>query len=94
VTAEVYDEFMTVCSFPDMSEYPISEPSDATTFPYFRLDYVELDFRGQTNYDTAWQSIRDEIARLVAALDLAESLVVTEEIWLGDEGTSDSSDSV
>lgn len=86
VTGEVSDVFQTVCSFPDMGEYPATEPSDATAFPYFRLDFVELDFRGQTNYDSAWTSIRTEVHRLVAAMDKAEDLVVVEDVWLGDSG--------
>lgn len=44
--SQVYDDiFIGVASPVDLSEYPILEPNSQTTFPFFRLPYVELDFR-------------------------------------------------
>ena len=78
----IADEFQTVCSFPDMSEYPAGTPSPET---YFREDYIELDVRSMRDYDYIWERIMLESSALMNALTLADTLVAAEDAWIGCE---------
>lgn len=76
-------DFLAVASPVDMAEYPAGEPRDGTEFPFFRLDYVELDFRSTAYVEKAWGLIVAEVSNLLAALNRLEALEVTEELWVG-----------
>lgn len=93
-----YDEtrladFMAVASPGDLVEYPVGEPNDSTTYPIFRLDYAELDFRSTEQAEKVWLLIVAEADTLMKALDRMEQLVPTDEVWVGaapDSGGSES----
>lgn len=85
------DDFHAVASPVDMAEYPVGEPNNATPYPFFRLDYVELDFRATKQAQDTWVLIVAEIDNLLRALDRMEDLVVVEEQWVGSSGTGSSS---
>ncbi len=90
---DVVDDFIAIASPGDLSEYPVGEPRDGTTFPFYRLDYVELDFRSTERASKTWLLLIAEIDNLMKALDRMEQLVPIEEIWVGSaptEGVSDS----
>ena len=76
-------DFLAVASPVDLSEYPAGEPNDATTYPFFRLNYVELDFRSTEQAERAWELIVLEVDNLLKALDRMEQLEVAEETWVG-----------
>lgn len=87
------DDFMAVASPGDLAEYPVGEPDGRTTYPIFRLDYVELDFRSTEQAEKVWLLIVAEADTLMKALDRMEQLVPTEEVWVGaapDAGSSES----
>ncbi len=86
-------DFLAVASPGDLAEYPRGEPNAQTTYPFFRLDYVELDFRATSQAEEVWLLIVAEVDQLLRALDRMESLVVTEETWVGSEPDAGSSDS-
>lgn len=85
-------DFLAVASPVDLSEYPAGEPNDATTYPFFRLNYVEVDFRSTEQAEKAWTLIVLEVDNLLKALDRMEQLEVSEETWVGAEldGSSES----
>jgi hypothetical protein len=93
-----YDEsqvadFMAIASPGDLAEYPPGEPNGNTTHPFFRLDYVELDFRSTEQANETWALIVAEVDALLKSLDRMEQLVPVVEVWVGDqteEGASES----
>jgi len=92
-TGTADDDFMAIASVPDLAEYPVGEPRDGTAYPFFRLNYVELDFRATSQAEEVWLLIVQEIDNLLKALDRMERLEVTEETWVGaalEDGDSDS----
>lgn len=82
---EQFDEFQCVASFPDMEEYPVGAPSEETPFPYFRLDYIELDVRSVSDFDYVWTTILSEVGRLVETLEKADNLTVEETTVVGED---------
>lgn len=89
----VLDDFLAVASPVDLAEYPVGEPRDGTTYPIFRLDYVELDFRATSQAEETWLLIVQEVDTLLKAMNRMEQLVVVEETWVGalpDTGNSQS----
>lgn len=94
-----YDEtqtadFMAIASPGDLAEYPAGQPNSNTTYPLFRLDYVELDFRSTEQADETWALIVAEVSALLKALDRMELLVPVAEVWVGDEMESGGSESL
>lgn len=81
-----FDTFMTVASFPDLAAYPRHEPDNANRQPFFRLKHVELDFRSTAHADRAWELILASVGQLCAALDRADTLTETVQVWVGDPG--------
>lgn len=81
------DDFMAIASPVDLAEYPVGEPNELTTYPIFRLDYVELDFRATVQAEQTWVLVVAEVDALLRALDRLDSLEVIEETYVGN--TSD-----
>lgn len=87
VTGLVLDEFHAIASPADMVEYPESEPSDKTTYPFFRARDLTLDFRAESMADDAWQTIVREVGVLLISLDRMDTLVLAEEVNVGNPAT-------
>lgn len=87
----VLSDLMAVASPVDMSEYPVGEPRDGTTYPIFRLDYIEIDLRSTLEAKEAWLSVVLQVDQLIRALDRMEELVVVEETFVGDVDDSGNS---
>lgn len=75
--------FLAVASPGDLAEYPVGEPATTTTFPFFRLDYVELDFRATKLAEETWLAIVHEVTVLLEVLDRMDRLVPVVEVWVG-----------
>ena len=94
-TGEVTDVFVTVCSPVDMADYPPGEPDPDRQYPFFRLNYVELDFRATSDAVEAYDLIVAELGTLCRALDRLEQLEAASSVWVGagppDEGGSSES---
>lgn len=89
----VVADFMAITSPGDLAEYPVGQPNQNTTYPFFRLDYVELDFRSTEQAEDTWLLIVAEVSNLILALNRMDQLVQTEEVWVGaanEEGHSES----
>jgi len=89
--------FMAVASPADMAEYPIGAPDPKKAFPFFRQDWVELDFRSTLHADEAWKKLVEEAAILLHAFNRLEELQESEVVTIGpfpedqeDEGSSES----
>lgn len=86
--------FFAVASIADIAEYPVGEPNEALAFPFFRLDYIELDFRTTSQALEVWQIIISEVASLLAALDRMDELVELDIAYVGTAPTEGVSESV
>src|SRR5262245_29878407 len=73
-TNEPTDTFFTIASPADLEEFPPEEPDANKAFPFFRKDFVELDFRSLRIAMNAWQVILREISVLIEALNKLEDL--------------------
>jgi hypothetical protein len=82
------DDFMTVCSAPDLADYPAAEPTLETDLPFFRLNYVEMDFRAVSEADSTTPIIEKALLRLIDALKAADDLSLIGDGWVGDEPES------
>lgn len=87
------DDFMAIASPGDMAEYPVGQPRAGTTYPFFRTNVVELDFRATEQAEETWALIVLEVGNLCKILDRMDQLVPTAELWVGaplDGGPSES----
>lgn len=94
-TGEANDTFFAVASPVDLAEYPVGDPDPDAQFPFFRLDYVELDFRAVSQAREVWELVREGVCNLLAALEKLEQLQAVEEVWVcadppEDQGSSES----
>lgn len=80
-TAEEADEFTSVCSAPDLEEYPVGEPIGTPAF--FRLAEIDLVFRSQAEANDAWELIKREVEVLVNTLNLNDELTVEDDVQIG-----------
>ena len=71
-TGEEADEFTSVCSAPDLEEYPATAPTGNP--PFFRLATIDLVVRSQHEADEAWAVIRRDVGVLVETLDLGDGM--------------------
>jgi hypothetical protein len=78
------DYFHAVASPPDMADYPVGAPTTGTPYPFFRLDYVELDFRSVSDANEALEVIVREVNALLLSLAILDKLVPAEEFWVGE----------
>lgn len=94
-TEEPVDRFHAVASPVDMADYPVDTPSGDTTYPYYRSDTLELDFRTTDLAQTTWEEIVSEVCHLLQALDRLDLLEAVEEVMCcgGDVPGSGSSSS-
>jgi hypothetical protein len=97
-TNETIDVFHAVASPADLAEYPVGEPDSTTTYPFYRLSYVELDLRAVELADQLWVIVVREVDALLKALEKLEGLTPVAEAWVGagapeDSGSSSSSSS-
>lgn len=92
-TNDYLDSFVTICSPVDMEEFPPEEPDPDKQYPFFRRNYVELDFRATSQAEEAFNLIREELNVLVIALNRLEQLHVAEEFWVGAGPPDDSGSS-
>lgn len=92
-TGEADDVALCVCSPADMAEYPIGEPDPDSTYPLFRLSYVEFDLRSIDKVQKIWEIIVREVDQLLVGMEQLETLVPAIEVWVGDAPDSGSSDS-
>lgn len=86
---EVADLWLGIASVVDLAEYPVGEPNTETTYPFFRLDYVEIDLRATALAEDTWLIIISEVDNLLKILDRMELLVPTSEVYVGDAIVTD-----
>lgn len=89
----ITDVWLGVASPVDMAEFPVGEPNTETAFPFYRLDYFEIDLRSTGLADEVYTLVIKEVNNLLIALDKLEALIPVEEVLVGDIPSSNGSDS-
>lgn len=77
------DDCHAVASPADMAEYPVGGPRDGTAYPFYRLDYFEIDLRSTTQVERVYAAVIAQVSNLVDALNRLDVLTQTDEVWIG-----------
>ena len=75
------DEFCAVCGPSQFATIPAAAPDADLNWPYYRLDYVELDFMSLNQAEQAWEDIKVEVGKLVEGMGKLVSLKAIEDVW-------------
>ena len=87
------DVFVGVASPVEMADYPVGSPNGLTPYPYFRLDYFEIDVPSATLVAHVWDGVVNQVDVLVRALKLLDRLSPAAETRVGDSLPSSASSS-
>ena len=85
-TGDITDTFETVCTVADLSWWPPNDPDPELEHPFYRGQDVTLDFKSQAEFDQAWVDLENAVRNLVAALNRADELVVSETVLISEDG--------
>lgn len=80
-TALDCDNFEAVAGPPQMAAIPAGAPNPDMEWPYYRLNYVELDVASATQADSIWAEIQAEACVLVSAMEKLTALQAIEDVW-------------
>ena len=75
------DTFEAVAGPPQLALYPPGEPNADQGWPYYRLNYVELDVSSTEQAEQIWKAIQAEVCVLISAMGRLEQLQAVEDIW-------------
>jgi len=75
------DAFQAVAGPPQLAAIPAGEPDPELSWPYYRLNYVELDVASTAQADEIWNEIQDEVNALVSAMERLTQLQAVQDVW-------------
>ena len=75
------DDFCAVAGPSQLADIPPVEPDPDQSFPFYRLDHVELDFASITEALEVWEIIKQEACILVEGLGKLAQLEAVEDHW-------------
>jgi len=76
------DLFHAVCGPADIADIPAGEPNPQRMWPYYRLNYMEHDFRNPTEAAEVWEIIQTEAEILAEAASWFSNLQLEETVWV------------
>lgn len=97
------DELVAVCNPFDLATYPVDEPADDQSPPFFRKDSLDIlvppgevngrECSAEEALERAWTAIHEAVCALVADLDRLDVLNERATVRCGDEPESSASES-
>ena len=75
--------FDHVCSPTDLEEYPEDDPIPNDRPAWFRLSYVDVLLRSRAEVDAFIKDVAEDVQRLKATIDLADTLLPGGQLWVG-----------
>jgi hypothetical protein len=75
------DTFQAVAGPPQLAATPAGEPDPDMNWPYYRLNYVELDVASTAQAEAIWNEIQAEVCALVSAMDRLTQLQAVQDVW-------------
>lgn len=88
------DVFEAVAGPPQLADYPAGAPDPDQGWPYYRLNYVELDVASSAQAQAIWDEIQREVAVLIEAMNRLDTLKTTEVLWIPSAPDTSTSSSV
>ncbi len=92
-TGQNCDVFEAVAGPSQLAAYPAGAANPDQGWPYYRLNYVELDVISATQADSIWKEIQKQVCVLVAAMDKLDNLQVVEHAWCPESAITNSQSS-
>lgn len=90
---EAQDEFVSICSPYDLSDYPVNEPNPTQSPQFFRKSTIDILLPGIGYYSEVKEEIESQVTLLLHLLEQLEDLSVVDEVWIPDAPAADSSSS-
>jgi len=87
------DEFQAVIGPSQYATIPAGEPDPNKSWPYYRLNYFEVDFMSEAQAMRVWEVVKREVCILVEAMGKLTQLEQVEEAWCPDEPGDESTES-
>ncbi len=75
------DIFEAVAGPQQLANMPAGAADPNLSWPYYRLDYIELDVASTSQADSIWTEIKAEVQALLKAMDRLEQLQVIQTVW-------------
>lgn len=75
------DSFEAVAGPPQLALYPAGEPNPDQGWPYYRLNYFELDVASSIQADSIWKEVQAQVCTLIAAMDILANLQAIDDTW-------------
>jgi hypothetical protein len=88
------DIFEAVAGPPQLADYPAGAPDPDQGWPYYRLNYVELDVASSAQAQAIWDEIQAEVSVLIEAMNRLDNLNVVESTWFPSPPDSSNSSSI
>lgn len=88
------DVFEAVAGPPQLADYPAGAPNPDQGWPYYRLNYVELDVASSAQAESIWNEIEQEVGILIEAMNRLDTLKTTQVVWIPDAPDTSTSSSI
>lgn len=75
------DVFEAVAGPSQLAMYPAGVADPDQGWPYYRLNYVELDVASTDQATSIWQEIKAQTCALISAMDRLSALQAIEDVW-------------
>jgi hypothetical protein len=75
------DSFEAVAGPPQLADIPAGEPNPDMSWPYYRLNYIELDIASATQADSIWEEINRQVCVLVEAMNALDNIQLQQNVW-------------
>lgn len=75
------DTFEAIAGPSQLANIPAGTPNPDLSWPYFRLNYIELDVASTAEADNIWAEIQADAKNLLEAMNRLEQLQVIQTVW-------------
>ena len=93
-TDQSCDTFEAVAGPPQLALYPAGEPNPDQGWPFYRLNYVELDVASTDQAESIWKEIQEQVCVLVSAMNRFDNLQAVKDVWCPSAPPASSTSSV
>jgi hypothetical protein len=80
-TQETRDVFKGIAGPFQLAAIPAFEPNPNEMWPFFRLNFIELDFASTAEAEAVWNAIQSDVNALVYAMERLSNLQAIQEVW-------------
>lgn len=88
------EQFVCVCSVPDLTIYPVGAPNATQWPPFYRKSSFDIIVFSQDMAHETWEAVKAEIEVLIESLNKLELMAPPESYRVGDEEVVEESQSL